>query len=175
MAKVSIKNYSKLFNSIDKVFDRTLKSDSMYQKITKFVTTRIVQQTRAGNDLSRDNKSGKQPPLSEGYIEYRKRLKSGEIKDRKVKPAGSNFRPAFSNLTLTGQLLKSVKGVFSKTQRTIIIEPTGTRKDGLTNKEVTKDLAERGRTFLGLDKIGELRIRRIVLDILRRNIRNFNK
>lgn len=172
MTKVRIKNLKSVFNSIDKVLKNTVENQSMYGEIAKFSETRIVQQTRVGKDLSTGDKAEKQPELSSGYIKYRERVKSGKTD---IKPDPQFFKPRKSNLTLTGQLLNSIRGTIVKSKRQVVIDPTGGRDDNLTNKEVASDLAKRGRTFLGLDKIGVQRIRRIVLDVLRRNIRNFNK
>lgn len=172
MTKVRIKNLKSVFNAIDKVIKDTVQNQSMYNDIAKFAETRVVQQTRAGKDLTSSEDGDKQPELSEGYIKFRNRVKSGKTD---IKPDPQFFRPRSSNLTLTGQLLKSIRGTIVKSKRQVVVEPTGNRDDGLTNKEVASDLAKRGRTFLGLDKIGIQRIRRIVLDVLRRNIRNFNK
>ena len=172
MAKVSIKNLDFILKNIDKVFKTTLSDGSMFKEIAKFAQNRIVDQTRAGRDLDPDNKSGKQPPLSEGYIKYRERVKKGQ---EPVKPSPAFFRPKFSNLTLTGQLLNSVKNFINIPESEITIRPTGIRDDGLTNVKLTSDLRDRGRTFLGLDEKGKKVIRRKVLDVLRRNIRNFNK
>lgn len=172
MTKVRIKNLKSIFNSIDKVLKDTASNQAMFGEIAKFAETRIVQQTRAGNDLSTGDKSEKQPELSTGYIKFRQRVKSGKTD---IKPDPQFFRPRSSNLTLTGQLLKSIRGTIVKSKRQVVVEPTGGRDDKLTNKEVASDLAKRGRTFLGLDSIGIQRIRKIVLDVLRRNIRNFNK
>lgn len=55
-------------------------------------------------------------------------------------------RPAKSNLTMTGQMLDSFK-VISVTNGKVIIGPSGSRKDGLTNEQVAEFAEEMGRPF----------------------------
>lgn len=68
---------------------------------------------------------------------------------RKTAPLDETTSPKKSNLTFTGQMLRSVK-VIKMTGNTIVIGPTGSRDDGLTNSEVAADNAKRGRTFMAL-------------------------
>lgn len=175
MAKARIKNLKSVFNAVNRTFEKTVESSDLLNNIADFAETRVKQQTRIGKQLPAiDDQGGvaKQPPLSSGYIEFRKRVKEGASK---IKPDSQFFRVRKSNLTLTGQLLESVRGRAIKSKRQIVIEPIGKRDDGLTNKQVASDLASRGRSFLGLDQTGIRRIRTLVLQVLRRNIRNFNK
>ena len=172
MPKTKIKNVKSVFNAIEKVFKDTLQSQAMYDNIATFTQDRVVTQTRLGNDLTTGDKANKQPPLADGYVKYWKRVQEGKTK---IAPDPRFFSPKRSNLTLTGQLLNSIKATVVKSKRQVVIEPTGKRDDGLTNKEVASELADNGRKFLGLDLIGVQRIRRMVLEVLRRNIRNFNK
>ena len=80
--------------------------------------------------------------LSTRYIEYRRTFK-GLSKYAKVK---------FSNLTLTGSMLDSLQ-VTSAAQNTITIEPTGTDKKGVSNKnKAAWQQRDHGRNFLTLSK-----------------------
>lgn len=54
-----------------------------------------------------------------------------------------------SNLTLTGQMLRSVK-VIRQSGDTITIGPSGARKEGTTNEDVARGNANRGRVFMNL-------------------------
>lgn len=183
-----------VFNAVRAIYDDLTTQTKELDAIGKFAKDRIVAETRKGNDLTNDG--GKQPELSEGYIGYRRRL-GGKVKalDRvsggstkktdleKVStigiqtpiPDSTFFRPGKSNLTLTGQLLNSIDYKVKATQKTIVIEPTGVRDDGKTNKEVAEELATRktrlapnGRKFLGLDDRGFQRIRNLIVEAIRR-------
>lgn len=176
-ARARIKNLRSVFNAIEKVFNDTVQEDKMLNDIGKEIVKRVKTQTQIGNDLKNEDK---QPSLSDGYINYRSRLRQGKVENTSVKPS-KLMQPERSQLTLTGQLLESLKYEIDKRKATITMEPTGTRKptkrknDITTNKELTLDLAKRGREYLGLDKTGVENIRQKVLRVLRRNIRKFNK
>lgn len=170
MAKVT--GIKSVFNAIESIFKEA--SEVKLQEIGEFARNRVVAETRKGKDLTKESD---QPGLSPGYIEYRKGLvkrwggkfkKGQRVTEHTPIPDPTFFRPAKSNVTLTGQLLESIQYKIRKSEKTVIIEPTGTRDDGLTNKEVAEDLAKRGRTFLGLDQRGVQRIRNIVIEAIRR-------
>ena len=78
--------------------------------------------------------------LSPQYIEFRKSFNLGE--------AG---KPNFSNLTLTGQMLKSL-GVIKVKKGLIRVGPTGTRDDGNKNIKVAAWQRLQGRTFMHLTR-----------------------
>lgn len=188
-----IKNMDSVFNAVRAIYDDLTTQADELDKIGQFTRDRIVAETRKGNDLTR---SDKQPPLSEGYIGYRRRLgqrvgsldkvASGKGSQRDVvrsmsvnkdtpTPDSSFFSPARSNLTLTGQLLNSIDYEVIASEKKIIIQPTGSRNDGKTNLEVATELATRktrlapdGRKFLGLDDNGFKRIRNLIVEAIRR-------
>ena len=190
MAKVQINGLNKVIRNVQRVFEKTL-TNALMNDIGKTVVKRIQGFTRKGFSLPRVDKrtSGttqspkKQQRLSKGYIQFREDLKSGKIKRgdaNYVKTKQGLFRPTVSNLTLTGQLIDSIKFGFSKKRKkikAITVNVSGTRDDGLKNVDVAKDLADRSdpRLFLGLDGKGIRVIRNKVLKLLRRNIRDFNK
>jgi len=181
MAKVELKNLNNVIKAIEKVFNNTKKNRRLLREMVDIAVTRIKQQTRAGNELTvEDGKPGrkyKQPPLSEKYKKFRKAVKArGGVTQRTGKRVDpKHFRPGVSNLTFTGQLMDSIKGTINVQAGKITVFPSGKRDDGLTNKQVTEDLAERGREYLGMDEKGAQRINKVVLKELRRNIRKFNK
>lgn len=105
---------------------------------------------------------GKEQGLDRSYIGFRMRYKG---------PKGIAFSPQKSNLTLTGQLLASLKGSPNVRLQRIQLSPTGGRTDGLTNIEVAGHVADNGRPFLGLDDKGRARMVQIVLRDLRRTLR----
>ena len=172
MARVKIKNLKRLISNVDKVLQDTKQSTNLLKDIGKYSANRIKEETQKGKQLSVDNGKdapvGKQPKLSPGYIRYRKRLRAGTA-NTDLEPSDL-MRPGVSHLTLTGKMLESLKFSVSKRKGTVDVFPTGRR-----NIDVSKDLAKRGRTYLGMDRKGFNVIKEKVLRVLRRNIRNFNK
>lgn len=187
VASFKIKNVKSVFNSIRAVFKDSLEKQKLYDEIGKFAASRVKEETAKGRDLTKEG--ARQPELSEGYIRIRELVDRGKLIIDP--PAGRLFRFNRSNLTLTGQLLESVSAEVSPRKKTVTISPEGSRKKTVifnpatgkplfgdeslgsqpnTNQELADDLAKRGRTFLGMDKKGVKRIRRIVLDEVRRVI-----
>lgn len=166
---VKIKNLAGVIKNIEKVFQDTKTSQKVLNEAGKESVKRIVQETRKGKDLP-NNRS--QPPLNEFYIEWRKDIKDGI--ETTIKPSPI-MRPEVSHLTLTGQLLESLQYTINKRKGLLTIKPTGKRDDGSTNQDVAAELRAQGRMFLGLDKRGVERLRRLFLDELRRNIKKFFK
>lgn len=194
-----VSNIDSVFNAIRAIYEDLTTQAEELDKIGKFTRDRIVAETRKGKDLT--NNGAKQPELSEGYIAWRRSLgarfkatdraanaiaegrdvsrsdlkKISKITHRTPTPDSTFFKPAKSNLTLTGQLLNSIEYTVKVSERKIIIEPTGSRDDGKTNKQVAEELATRstglaprGRKFLGLDERGFQRIRNLIVEAIRR-------
>lgn len=155
---VKIKNVKGALSAALKLLEES--ADFKLNDLGEFARKRIQAETRKGQDLKNESE---QPPLSAGYISQRERMRKGV--DTRF------FRPSFSNLTLTGQMLKSLYFKVYPRNRIIEVGVEGVRKDGLTNSAVAKDLASRGRYFLGLDRKGIYLIRKIVLDEIRRRIK----
>jgi len=184
--RYKVSNINSVFNAVRSIYDELTKQREELDKIGRFARDRIVAETRKGNDLTRDG--AKQPELSESYIAWRRGVISlGKVRESRgtrndyekaARISGKNstvpdptfFRPTKSNLTMTGQLLNSIEYTVKVEDSKIIIEPTGTRDDGKTNKEVAYSLAHRKnkRTFLGLDDRGFKRIRTVIVEAIRR-------
>lgn len=182
--KVKILNVDKVVERVNKLFDDDVLRDSqLTDQIGEFAVERVRAQTRSGKDLTAANGSG-QLPLSNATVQIRQDIatgkitrnnpKTGKLDPRWFSPDPTFFKPKKSNLTATGQLLGSL--VYEKKSNgVIIIKPSGQRSTELdnstefnTNEELAKSLASRGRTFLGLDDKGIQRVKRIILDQLRR-------
>lgn len=165
MAKSNIKN---LQATLDRVKDAlTQISDETYKDIGNYVRDRIVAKARTGKTMV-SGEEGPIKPLSSGYIEQRKRWK----KSGKHDIDGDFFSPPRSNLTLTGQFLKSiiVKSV-DRAKRIITIQASGTRTDGLENRKLAEYLSQQGRNIFGIDKAGRQAIKQKVLRALRTQIK----
>jgi hypothetical protein len=134
-----------IINKILKTFNETAKV-AVLKDLAEFTIDMIVKRTRLGYGVSRVRGSNstkaegiekvKLKPLSPGYVLQRK-------KSRRL----SNLTTAKkSNLTFTGQMLKSM-GIIKIKQGQVVIGPSGSRDDGRTNQEIAGYVTEQGRPF----------------------------
>lgn len=90
---------------------------------------------------------------------------------RKVAELDDTTAPKKSNLTFTGQMLRSFK-VVKANKSNVTLDVSGTRRDGQTNKEIAASNAKRGRVFnrLSLNEYNQLvrLYRRSFTDLLKR-------
>ncbi len=111
--------------------------------LAKSAITIIVKRTRLGYGVKKDG--GARFALSS--IKWTDRY----AKLRKSYPLDSTTRPGKHNLTLTGQMLRSVR-VLETTKDGVVIGPQGLRDDGKTNEDIAKWNAKRGRVFMNLSQ-----------------------
>lgn len=123
----------------------------------------IVKRTRQGFGVNRTGgKSRRLKPLSESYIEQRKRKRS---------QLDSTTSPRRSNLTFTGQLLRSMR-VKKVTNRKVVWGPNKRRRrGGLTNERLGEIVAEQGRPFNFLAKTDIARLVKVVDKYLQRQMK----
>ena len=174
MAKVKIKNIDGVVNNIKEVFEETKKSRFMQLKIGQFVVARNKQFARGGKSLANNKNPVKLPDLKESS----KRIRRQIAKEFPGLVDGKHFKPDVSNVTLTGQLLESL--TFKVENNDIVVFFKGNRKkissdDLATNDAVYDNLVKLGFGFVGLDEKGQKRVKRIVIDELRRTIKKFFK
>jgi hypothetical protein len=117
-----------LSNAVKEAIDRV-----QMDRLGKFTVDLIVKRTRLGYGVDANNAT-KSPlaRLSDKYVKRRKTFAD----------LSATTRPKKSNLTLTGQMLASVQHKY-KSKGVVIIEPTGTRRDGQKNLDIAKYNAER--------------------------------
>lgn len=173
---VEVINLDKVLKEIEDLLNEDIRNSKLMQEIGDFAKLRIQAETRRGNDLTQ-GLNVKQPMLSAFTVKVRSFVAQGKIRPGSkyyFKPDGTFFHPSMSNLTASGQMLESLQSKVLKTGE-VIVEPTGIRDDygGVdseikTNKDLANDLASRGRTFLGLDEKGIKRIKKMILDEVRR-------
>lgn len=166
MAKVDIRfNAERILTTLRKA----IRDTRLLREIAIFMRTRVYQYTKRGTSLVQESRL---TPLSQNYINYRKRLVAGKSR-KSVKKFGDFFSPSRSNLTFTGQMLDALKtDVDPASGRAIVfVDDTPRSGDDLTNAEVAVKVAEAGRPFLGLDRVGRDRIRRMVIADLRRKLK----
>lgn len=186
MAKVQIKNVKSVLKSLETALGDSIRKSQVYDSIGRFSVERVQQETRKGRDLSREGAPIQDTADSTKNI--KELIERGVIKMNKPRPLF--FRSSKSQVTQSGQLLDSLKADVDPRKSEVVIAPTGDREkveytwsktgkpvDFLSddqvqsNQSLASDLAKRGFTFLGMDQKGVKRIRRIVLDEIRRIIR----
>lgn len=158
------------------LIEKVRKDDRWKDDAAKIAIRNIQIETRLGKNVKDDSK---QPPLAQSTIEQRKTLSQSNSK-------GTSYGDAKSNLTLTGQLLESLKRTDHKTK--VIIEPTESRKpykypSGKSakrkhtpdNKQLAQYLKEQGRTFLGYNEKMKKAIKKKLVEHVRRHLKDLNK
>lgn len=179
MAKAKVQINQSLAN-LKMTLSAGISSGGLLSEIAEFCRSRIYQYTKRGQSLVQESKL---QALSTGYIEYRKRLtrakksrSSKKTRQSGVFPSkgfGAFFSPSRSNLTLTGQLLEALKSRVKKSsnQIEVFVENSSRSDSDLTNKEVAEKVSSDGRPFIGLDRVGRDRVRRLVIAQLRRSFK----
>lgn len=179
MAK-RFKGLEKLNDLLANLFRNDIFDQTFLQKQADFVVERIRAFTRGGRSIA-GQKPVKLKPLSQSYIQVRegavkfrtingKKVPFPEPDERLNKVDPEFFEPRLSNLTFTGQMLRSLNARVQGTK--MIVETTGSRDDGKTNSEVAGYVAQQGRPFIGLDQTGIARIRREAVREIRKILRS---
>ena len=174
MAKVRFKNIDKVTARLNTVFNEAKTSKKMLNEIGTFVVERNKFFARSGKSLEDNNVPKKLPFLKESTIRIRKQLAF-------TFPSmidGTFFKADKSNVTFTGQLLKSLRYTVKRDSIALIF--LGGRKkmmpdDAATNDQVYDNLKSLGFGFVGLDEKGQKRVARLVLDEFRRTLKKFFK
>lgn len=141
-------------------------------EIGKFSVNRIQAFTRTGKSIVGETPAALKP-LSSSYKDFRKGKvtfwKSNGVTiaapfpSRRLRDVDSGFfRPTKSNLTFTGQMIKSLKFSVDTTRNSVLIRPHGAR-----NEKVAGYVTDQGRPWVGMDRVGRERI----VQFLRRAIR----
>ena len=175
MAKVKA-NFRNLKDSVSLTVSKALKDEKLLNEIGEVIVTNSKAESRLGRD----------PKTGASYAGF-----SGENAERYVKTrdriaqrlgAGRNFKPSKSNLTITGQLLDSIKHRVENNK--LIIEPTGFHKpyssNSSTNTVRNEQLAEwhtRGmggypaRRVLGINDKTKRIVKNLIDAFLRRTVK----
>lgn len=165
MARVRVKNRLRYTKNLKAVVESVKDPKKVLMEVGQLIIKRTTQRTRQGKDLY----GRKLAPLSESYVQYRKKKvyfkkingvvvpfakktkgKGAKKLSKKFdsdfskyakfpKPDSNFFRPAKSNLTFTGQLLRSLRAkVFNRVGR-VDITFKGTRAGTrLSNRELAR-------------------------------------
>ena len=168
MAKVTI-NTKKVLKEVETVLKKTKSNKSTQRQIAEFVVQKILELARRGKTIV-TGKVESLPRFSESYLEYRK------TEGARKKAKSPFFRPyaKISNLTFTGQLLESISFEITQDKIKVFFKDTSRSDSKETNAKIYEYLLEKdiGYDILGLDDAGKERIRRIVVDLLRKEIKS---
>lgn len=157
----------KIIQKIESIKKEVLSQKNM-QAIADSVADSIKLRTRSGKGVDEQGNLTKLDPLSDEYVETRKR------KRNKLSPYAT---PKKSNLTATGQMLDSIDTAingssiifFFKEQRTK--ELSGKSKS--TNGQIAKYVEDGGRRFFGFSKFDKQmvlrQLRKIISDAIDKN------
>jgi hypothetical protein len=191
MAKVEIKGLDKLQKNIMKLLKNDLATKKTLDDIGASVVARVQSMARSGFTLFSGKKT-KLKKLSKSYVAMRqgavkfRTMPSGHVvgfqePDPALKDVDPEFfNPSLSQLTFTGQMLRAL-GFKSEKYKVSVeikdgirwpVQTGGKAQKTLTNKEVADFVAKQGRPFLGLDKQGVARVKKILLDSIRKAIIN---
>lgn len=144
----------------------TIISDEKNAKKFSFLLTdipEIVQRrTRLGKGVLKSGELYKLPNLSEGYEKKRAKLK--------LPPT---TKPKKANMTLTGAMLESIKGIREKTR--FIFNLEGSDSDGLSNSDKAMWNQMKGRRFFALSNSEKKGLQRKVEAVIRDLLRNIFK
>ena len=132
----------RITRDIDRLLDDAEKP-SILRQLGVFAVRMIRERTRGGKGVKRPG----------GNITRLKRLSRSYIKHRKqnARKLDRTTSPGKSNLTFTGQMLRSLK-VRTVRKGQMVIGPSGRRNDGKTNEQVALWVQEQGRPFLFLGR-----------------------
>lgn len=160
---------SKVNQDLKKFFDKLKKqktdasSRNVYKTLAEELIKIIVKRTRLGYGVKTNlGQRSKLKALSPRYIKAR----------RDYLDIDSSTRPAKSNLTLTGQMLRSIK-VIRVDGKSAVIGPSGRRSDGYSNLNIAEFNEKTGRIFnrISINEFNQIRriYRKTFGDLLKKN------
>lgn len=182
--------HKKIMAAIQAEINKTLKelgNRENMKTILDEATTIVRRRTLLGFGVPSNGASRvKLKPLSQSYKDQRagkvvfytdklgrvRRVKTGPGFKSRIK-LSDRTTPSKSNLTLSFQMLASLRGRYVRPGFGVV-EPTGTRSDGMTNAQIAEFVTEQGRAFLNLsnNEIRQLEIfiENIGLKILKKKL-----
>lgn len=128
MATVKVKGIAGVRKSVEKLFDEIRKDPQTLVEISEITIDQIVGFTQSGKSVSTNSNF---PHLAESTIENRKRV-------AKLNQPDPLYSPNKSNLTLTGQLMKSIKATIFPSKGTVEVSPKGSHPGYKTSTGRTK-------------------------------------
>lgn len=169
MASVKIKGIPEVKASVRNLFNEVRKDP----KLLEDIGIKMVEQTQAFNRSGKSVSGDKHPRIESETVDRKEKLK-------KVNPVSEYYRRAASNVTFTGQLLRSIKFKVFSSEGTVKLEASGERKpyknlDGTsvsadntpTNEQLVGYLKKKGHSVFGEGNVLDKRIENTITKIVR--------
>lgn len=162
-------SFKKAFANIEKKLKRVTTSKKMLNDIGEFLVEDIQNTARKGKVVEGEKFKGN-PKLAPSTKKWRKKYE-------KVNPTGQDYSTNKSNLTFTGEFLRSIAFKISGGRLTVFAKGTHSQYTGLKggkigkkvkNSDIAKWQSEKGRTIFALTKNRAARIRGFIREALRR-------
>jgi hypothetical protein len=185
MAKVQIKNLTKVLKILEQKVNQVTKADPIKKTMGEYVIDRILGFARSGFSLI-DNKKPL-PKLSSSYVEFRKGLAYYYQRDGDLLrvPERSNklnlvdkefFKPNSkkSNLTFTGDLLRALSFMFTDNGVKLFFKNKRRIDSKEKNSNIFQYLVDKNPDYniLTLDQKGRDQLRQIIKREIRRQLRS---
>lgn len=122
------------------------------------IPNQIEKRTRLGKGVDDNGSLFKLPALDDKYVDRRKKAS-----------LSPDTTPKRSNLTFTGKLLSAIVGVRRGTLFTFTF--TENRGDGVSNNDLSKWQAEKGRRFFDLSSTERVGLSRKISKIIKESIK----
>lgn len=184
MAKLTL---NQLIQALDR-FPKLLVGTKVYRPLAEFARDMLYRRVKSGYGVNTDDQPAastsrqKLKPLSKSYRDFRSgkayffRGPEGKIRrvpgrSTRLDNIGAFFSPSRSNLTMTGEMLESLRFTVTSDGFKLII-PNTRRSDGKTNAEVARYVAQNGRPFMAFHSGELLILRRQLTDIIRDRIKS---
>lgn len=126
--------------------------------ILKDIPQQIEKRTRLGKGVDEGGSLFKLPALSDKYVDRRKKSQ-----------LSSDTTPKRSNLTFTGRLLSSIIGIRKGTLFTFTFNDN--RPDGVSNNDLSRWQAEKGRRFFDLSASERVGLSRKISKVIKESIK----
>lgn len=132
-----------IFKRLEDTLNEATRAENI-RPVAEFVIDLVIKRTRLGYGVQKQFGSKyKFPSLSPNYVKFRK----------KYSGLSETTSPSKSNVTLTGQLLDSIK-IIKQTKGSVSFAPSGVRRGtGLKNEDLALFLKEKGRVFLNISEL----------------------
>lgn len=189
MARARVRVPNSLKVKTARQLDKLVKNPTLLKDVKDFTVQRIVSLARLQKSMEGASRGRSLPKLSKSYIAARKgevhfRTINGKTialkgpdPDLKTDPEFFQKNATKSNWTLTGQFLKSIKGRTARSKifrGSVIIAPTGRRKDGNKNVQIHRWLTQLNKKYeiFSVNKQAQKQIAKITTRFLRKKLRN---
>lgn len=162
-------SFKKAIGNIERKIKKTLSDKKLLNNIGEFLVEDIQNTTRKGRVVESEKFKGN-PKLKPSTKKWRKKYSQ-------VNPTDGAFSPNKSNLTFTGELIRSITHKISGSKLTVFAKGKHSKYTGLKGNKIGKKVenskileyqAELGRQIMALTKNRAARIRGFIREAFRR-------